>query len=201
MMTLWERAVNKIQRKKNSGAAALVRKQLKNRDFSVISQNCIGGVFYSDMKMQFLSPTIDLYFSTSDFLKFVCHMEEYLTMELEMTMGETYPLGHLDDVLIRFMHYGSCEEAKNKWNERKTRINWRKIVVFCTDMEGFNDSDLELWNTIKYPKVLFTAKERYKDIDGAVYYPEYKQDGHVPDLIPKREFYKGGKIVKVVNMT
>lgn len=177
------------------------RKALQGSDFTVISQNCIGGVFYSDMKLQFLSPTVNLYFSTSNFLRFVNHLEEYLTQDLEMHMGENYPMGNLGDIAIHFMHYDSCKEAKDKWEKRKTRINWQRIVVFCTDTEGFTDSDLEQWNLIKYPKVLFTAQERYKDAEGAVYYPQYQTDGKVPDLIPKREFYKDGTLVSTVNQT
>ena len=198
-MNFWKRVFNKIQRRRNRIIANCARKRLKGSDFSVISQNCIGGVFYSDMKLRFLSPTINLFFSTTDFLKFVGNLEAYLAMDLRMKMGEAYPLGYLGDVLIHFMHYESCEEARKKWNERKQRINWQRIVVFCTDMEGFSDFDLAQWNLIKYPKVLFTAKEYYKDIEGAVYYPQYRMNEIVPDLIPKREFYKDGIIVNIIN--
>lgn len=198
-MALWKRVNNRIQREKNSRVARKVRKQLKTSGFSVISQNCIGGVFYSDMQMEFLSPTINLFFPTTDFLRFAGNLEDYLTKDLVIEMGEAYPLGHLGDVLIHFMHYASCEEAKKKWEERKKRINWQKIVVFCTDTEGFTDTDLLLWNAIKYPRVLFTANEQYKTIEGTVFYPQYVKNGKVPDLIPKREFYKDGVIVKVIN--
>ena len=40
-------------------------------EFTIISSNCIGGVIYSDLHRKFLSPTINLFFSAKDFLKFV----------------------------------------------------------------------------------------------------------------------------------
>ena len=38
-------------------------------------------------------------------------------------------IGKIDDVEICFLHYDSIDEAKKKWNRRKKRINWKKIVI------------------------------------------------------------------------
>jgi uncharacterized protein (DUF1919 family) len=138
-----------------------------------------------------------LFVSGSDFVKMVLNLEYYLQQELRMSWGEEYPIGYLDDVTIFFQHYTTCSEAKEKWEKRLKRIHWDKIIIFCTDMEGFTEDDFSEWKKITFPKLLFTAHE-YKD-SSVVYYPEYSADGKVPNLIPKREYYKGGKLVSALN--
>lgn len=115
---LQSRVSGRIQREKNKHMIVRMRKTLKVTDFSVLSQNCIGDVFYHDMGMNFLSPTINAFFKGSDFVKFVQRLEYYMGPELHMTWGEEYPIGYLDDIAIYFMHYSTCEEDKRKWDER-----------------------------------------------------------------------------------
>lgn len=191
------RVRGRLQRKKRDRLIRKMRSQLQNRDLSIISQNCIGGVFYHDMGLQFSSPTINLYFKCPDFVKFVLHLDYYLGQDLNMTWGEEYPIGYLDDIAIYFQHYHTCSEAKKKWEERKLRINRKKIMILSTDMEQFTDETFEQWEKILYPKVLFTATARPGD--GVVYYPEYAREGRVPDLIPARRFYKDEIIINVFN--
>lgn len=178
----------------------LVRKEkskLKVSEISIISQNCISGVFYHDMNIKFLSPTINLYFSCPDFVKFVLHMDYYLSLSPLMKWEEEYPVGYLDDIKINFMHYATCTEAKEKWEERKKRINPDKMVILCTDMEDFNDDVYSAWKTIKYKKLLFTANKKYSE--NAVFFEKYEICHKVKDLIPKREFYKDDAIFKIIN--
>lgn len=194
-----KRAYGKCQRMWREQKIRAVRKELRDRKLSLISQNCIGGVLYHDMDAEFLSPTINLFFNGPDFVKFVLNLKHYLGMELVLSWGETYPIGYLDDVKIHFMHYDTCREAKAAWDRRRERINWDTIVVLCTDMEGFSREVFEQWKGISYPKVLFTANPEFTGELGSVFYPQYQSKGHVPDLIPNREFYKNGTLAKIVN--
>lgn len=188
-----------FQRIKRERLIGKVKSKLKNKQFSIISQNCIGGVFYHDMGIKFLSPTINLYFEQPDFVRFVLEIEKYLSMELLMEWGEEYPVGRLGDITIHFMHYESCTEAEKSWNKRKERVNLNKIIVLSTDMEGFDDTVFEMWNQIMYPKVLFTAHKEYIQEKSSVYFSKYEVFNQVLDLIPKREFYKKNILVDVVN--
>lgn len=43
------------------------RFRLKNKDFSIISRNCIGGVMYHDLGLKCTSPTVNLFFYPDDF--------------------------------------------------------------------------------------------------------------------------------------
>lgn len=47
------------------------RDNLKTKDFTILSQNQIGGMIYNDMKQTQLSPTIDTIISSTDFIKFM----------------------------------------------------------------------------------------------------------------------------------
>lgn len=186
-------------RKHRDALAAQMKTQLRERDFSIISQNCIGGVLYHDMGLPFLSPTVNLYFTAPDFVRFVLNLEHYLDIEPVMTWDETYPVGYLDDIAIHFMHYETCAEARQAWNRRKVRINKEKILILCTDMEEFTEEIFAQWQMIAYPKILYTANASFAGHPDTVFYPQYEYAGHVPDLIPKREFYRDGKVTALLN--
>lgn len=166
---------------------------------SFISQNCIGGVLYHDLGLQFLSPTVNVFIPEPGFVKLVRDLRYYMEQELVMRWGEEYPIGMLDDVEVHFMHYETCKEAKEAWEKRKARINWDKIFVIATDRNGFDDAIFEEWKKISYPKILFTAQKKYASEADSVYFPGYEGNGFVPDLIPNREFYKDGILVNKVN--
>ena len=74
-----------------------------------------------------------------------------------------------------------------------------KIVILATDRNGFDDELFEKWKHITYPKVLFTSQKRYSEEVDSVYFPEYEETGFVPDLIPKREFYRDNILINTVN--
>ena len=60
------------------------RKTLRKRDVTLITNNCIGGIIYHDMHLQFLSPTINLYFDNEEFIRFSTHLEYYLSLSLQI---------------------------------------------------------------------------------------------------------------------
>lgn len=192
-----KRVKNRLLRGKRNACICHQRKQLQTKNVSVISQNCIGGVFYHDMQQQFMSPTVNLFFTAEEFVRFALDLPRYLSAEPEMHWDEEYPVARLEDVTVRFMHYETCKEAKEAWCRRKARIRWDKIVVLCSDMEGFDDGVFAQWKRIPYPKVLFTANETYAQEPGSVYYPEYEKT--VQDLIPERKFYRSGVLLDTVN--
>lgn len=150
-------------------------------DFSIISCNCIGGLLYHDLNMQFKSPTVNLYISSPDFVKFCLDLERYISYDVEkVESDEKFPVGKIGDVTLNFMHYADFEDAKYKWNERKARINFDKIFVIMTDRDGYTDELLDKFDKIPYPKVLFSHKiiER----DDAVYVKRDRKRKECRDL-------------------
>jgi uncharacterized protein (DUF1919 family) len=65
--------------------------QLKNYDFSIISNTCIGSVISSDLGLRFLSPTVNLYIKPSDFVTFLQNIDFYLSQELSQVYGGPPP--------------------------------------------------------------------------------------------------------------
>ena len=176
-----------------------LRKKLTAERFSLICQNCIGGVFYHEMGMQFLSPTINLFIREPDFIRFVSRLEDYLKEELVMSWEEEYPVGILRDVRIDFMHYDTCTQAKVDWERRKSRILKNRIVVMATDRNGFDGECFEQWKCLPYKKILFTANPAYAKEDGSVYYPECEKDGFVDNIIDRKAFYRHDTIFRIIN--
>ena len=43
--------------------------ELDNKDFTIISNNCWGGMIYESYGMQKLSPTVGLFFMSEDYIK------------------------------------------------------------------------------------------------------------------------------------
>ena len=159
--------------------------------------NCIGGIVYHDCKARFLTPTIDLYFTPSDFLRFVRDLDYYLKQTPVIEMGEKFPIGTLGDIKIYFMHYHSVEEALNKWEERKKRINRNKIFVIMVERDGFTKEDYEFFQKVSYPKLLFTKTKEYNG-ENSLYMPKYKNQEQVPDIIPGRYMYSKMKLIKAI---
>ena len=194
-----ERVRNKIQAWKNRRQICSSRKKLHKAGLTIISQNCIGGVFSHDMGLEFRSPTVNLFIPAADFIKFVNNLEHYLAAELELRWGEEYPVGKVDDVELHFVHYETCQQAAEAWERRKKRVDLSKVLVLSTDRDGFDEAVFEQWKTISYPKLLFTARKEYANHPDALYFPKYEELGCVPDLIPKREFYKGHMLCQKAN--
>ena len=149
------------------------RKRNKNRDFTLIARDCVGGVLYHQLGLKFLSPTINLFFSPEDFNYFCLNLKEYISGELVefKDSGVTYPVGllhpvkgsKLKPIRVDFMHFETFEAAKEKWMERKLRINWDNIYVvstFCYPLETktFSKEIVEKWNKIRYKKVVLVDK-------------------------------------------
>ncbi len=54
------------------------RKRLKNKNFTVLSNNCVGGVILHELGERFNSPTVNLFFKAEDYLKFLENLDYYL---------------------------------------------------------------------------------------------------------------------------
>lgn len=175
----------------------IVKRKLDLSDVSIISMNCVGGILYHDCQSRFLSPTIDLYFYPTDFIKFVNNIDYYLSLTPQVSVGQDYPVGILDDIKIFFMHYSSCEEALTKWEERKNRINIKKIFVIMIERDGFTKQDFNNFKKIKFPKFLFTKTKEY-EFNDSIYMSQFKDMEEIPDIIQGRYMYSKMKLVKAI---
>ena len=183
------------------------RQKLRNTDFTILSNTCIGGVISHDMGLQFLSPTVNLYMRPEDFVKFMSNLEHYLSAELVETVNPApYPVGKLDDLVLYLKHYSSFEEAKEKWDERKKRINYKNIYVMMTDRDfippgrerwACGREVLEEFSRLPYRKVCFTG-ERYPDLKCCRQVAKNK-DGNCVNIITDIVSYSGKRLYQYAN--
>ena len=138
----------------------VLKKRIKNKDFSLICNCCIAGTFYHNLKMEFLSPTIGLSIDNKSFIKFVKNLKYYLSLELieETNNLENCPVGYLGDIKIVFRHYKSFSEASDAWNRRKTRINFSNIYIVMRDLVENNVTVNDAEDLSQYCKNLIIFK-------------------------------------------
>ena len=156
------------------------RIKLKNKYPTIISSNCNGGMILHDLGLRFNTPTINLYFESADYIKFVSDLDKYLLLELtEIKSDKPYPVGKLGDIFVYFMHYSSFEDAKEKWNERKRRVNKDNLFLMYTDKNGCTEDHLKAFEALPYEhKVVFTHTPR-PEIKSSYYIKGFEDDGEV----------------------
>jgi len=143
----------------------------KNTNPTIVCNNCIAGIIYHNLGLKFSSPTVNLFFK-EDYVEFAKNFEYYSKCELIETKigGVEYPVGKLvpnDEehipITVHFRHYKSFEEAKNKWFERYSRVDFNNLFFIYEFYDDIYDEELLYeFEKIPYNKVILT----HKKIDG-----------------------------------
>lgn len=148
-----------------------LRKQLTNRNFSIIASNCNGGCILHDLDMRFNSPFVNLWIKPKDFIKMLKDIPYYMSKELVFTTEEgiDYPIGLLEDLRVYFQHYKSVRDAKAKWATRVKRINYSNLFIMFSDRDGCKESDLKEFDQLPYKNKVVFVNKQYPDISSAFY--------------------------------
>lgn len=132
------------------------RVRLKNKCFSLICNNCAGGVVCHDLGIRFNTPTVNLLIPPNDYIIFLRNLHEALDREIteERNNDESYPVGVItldskQSVHIHFVHYSSFQNAKDKWEKRVKRIQQDNLFVLFE--MGFSTSDELIEQFISLP--------------------------------------------------
>ncbi len=170
------------------------RKRITNTDFTIISNNCWGGGVYEDLGLPYKTPTVGLFFFAPCYLKFIRNIDEYIKMDLEfidiskydkanqLKSKHHYPVGLLGvDIEIHFLHYKTKEEAAEKWNRRKVRINFDNLFIAFSDSEGYDLNELHKFDSIPFPKVFFSA-QKIKGISSLIWLRKFSNQKHIGDI-------------------
>lgn len=155
--------------KKRSRFRKKLRSRLTNENFSLITNNCDGGVIYNHLGLKFLSPTVNLYIKDDDYVLFCENLSEFLTKgELREIKSEfDYPVGELTCekgvVKIYFMHYNNFEEAEQKWFERVKRVNYDNLYFLYEVTDEVNENLIKRFSEIKVgEKAIITTNSKVK---------------------------------------
>jgi len=124
---------------------------------TIICSTCIGGMISHNLGLKFMSPTVNIWMIPSDLVKFVSDLDRYLNAKIEFKKSDDYPVGKLLDITVYFQHYTSNEEAENKWNERKTRID-RENLYIITDDKRLSEEEIEKLKKVNCKRlIIFTV--------------------------------------------
>ena len=172
------------------------QKKIVNKDFTLLSNHCWGGGIYEELGLPYTTPLVGLYFYGPCYLKFLQNLEYNLSCDLSFVAVSKYdiandsresstikyPIGVIGEIEIHFLHYHSEQEALNKWNRRKARVNLKNLFVEMSENEYV---DLEIMKGfLKLPfknKIILSSKD-YKDIDNLIYLPLTESMENVGDL-------------------
>lgn len=176
-------------------------KKIKNKNLTIISNNCWGGIFYRNNNLEYLSPTLGMFFMADEYIKFIYEMKKYISAEINFVSIEDSKyceylkmikydglIAKILDLEICFLHYDSEVEAREKWNRRKERINWDNILF------KFNDQNLCTYDNLKKfeefeakNKICFTAK-KYPQLD-TIQIKQFEKYNYVLDDIKSYKKY------------
>lgn len=176
-----------------------VKRSIKNKNFSIISNNCWAGRAYQYLDMPYLSPTAGLYFFAPDYIKFVSDLRRYLDTPLRFINPEESkyyeeikkrnqtdkPIGILDDVEIVFLHYKTKEEAEEKWNRRKARVNYDNIILKFSRMNLCTEKEIEQFDALPFKNKFVLNNRLPLRFESEVYWDEdWNEEGIIRDTIP-----------------
>lgn len=122
-----------------------------------------------------------------DFLKMLHDLKRYMSLELKEVFedGITFPIGELKDIRVYFMHYSSFDEAREKWNKRRDRINYDNLFILFTNRDNCTYADLKDFDSLPYNKVVFTHKP-FPELQSAVYIHGFENEVMVGDCFEFR---------------
>lgn len=145
------------------------RKHNKQTDVTFVSQNCVGGVLYHMLGLEFKSPTVNMFIEDENFVKLAENPKHYFSVDAEPYEEKhidendsslCYPVIRVDDILLCCQHYANCEDAVNSWNKRRKRVNYEKLYVIAAGWNLHERKELvERISNLPYPAVIFTTED------------------------------------------
>ena len=167
------------------------KKILKNQGFTIIASDCIGGVLYHDLGMEFFSPTINMFFSASDYIKFLSDMPGYIEAEMEdiTQTKDEWPVARLKDITLQLVHYKSVQEAQDAWSRRAKRINYDNMYIVFSDRNGFSEDDIKAFTKMNYKNmVCFVSKKDLADRYNKCFFIDKKDPNNDSQVYPLMGF-------------
>ena len=172
------------------------KKNINDDSFSIISNNCWAGIVYQRYGLPYSSPTAGLYFFADDYIRMLSKLEYYMSIPMKIIPieesehkeiilhrhHEIFPIGKIDDVEVVFRHYSTPEEAIEKWERRKTRINYDNLIIKFSNMNLCSDELLRIFISLPFEiKFAFVTKRNNVNDKCLICYNEYAEMDYIPD--------------------
>ena len=214
--TILEKSIRRVKQFFVPYLSSYHRKRINNTDFTIISNNCWGGLCYEYFGLPKNSPTIGAYFFSKDYVKFVSNLNYYLNMQIEIIPAsmsknadvliernqKDIPVGVLDDVEIIFLHYRDPKTAKEKWIRRCQRVNYNNLIFKFSNMGKCSREDIKQFMSLKADKKFMFSATSFPEYDSIIIVPG-NEDGSVNNdtfywnkYIDVYELINSGRIVQ-----
>lgn len=168
----------------------LLKINVKNKQFSIFSNDCYGGEVYRWMQLEYNTPFVGLMLMAPCYVKFLENPHFYFEQPLMFTDKSRYekintfrkdkgcyPIGLIDDIEIHFLHYATATEASEKWSRRKTRVNWDNLLIkFSMDKDYATEQLLEKFAGLNYKRKLSISKNKYDWFAANIVIKKYSDD-------------------------
>lgn len=148
--------------------AKILRRKLHTKEFTLITQNCIGGVLYHMFGLPFQSPTINMFIEDENFVKLAETPEHYLKSKPvpvsdcyvdPIDNNIQYPVIGIDDIRLCCLHYKNCDEAIEQWKRRCERVQFDKLFIVANTWNLHDNEDLiKRIDDLKDPHIIFDDK-------------------------------------------
>jgi uncharacterized protein (DUF1919 family) len=103
--------------------------------------------------------------------------------------GMNYPIGKLGELELHFVHYKNINEAKEKWNERRIRINYDNLFIMMTDNDGCSEETIKRFEKLPYRNKVFYTKKNYKQYEYTHYIKGFEDQICLGDITMYRNIF------------
>jgi uncharacterized protein (DUF1919 family) len=178
---------------RNRIGARINRIGTRYADFSIISNDCWGGAVYQDFGLEYRTPFVGLYLMAPCFVQLVSDLQGHLGASLEFVARSRYPevneyrarqtsphpIGLLNgQIEIQFLHYRSPQEAREKWERRCRRLNFKRLAIkLSADKDGCTSELVNRFTRLPLQRKLVLTAKAYRGVECAVHVRDYTIDG------------------------
>lgn len=180
---------------------------LKNKNFTIISDNCWGWFVYKYFWLEYQSPFVGLFlfpncyirllenfdYLVSQDLIFIEPSESIYFTKLKKWGTAWYPIWLLGSVELHFLHYNSKKDAFEKWNRRKKRINYNNLLVKFSEGEEDLPELVKRFEKLSFVNKVCFSKQQYS-YKSVLKFPISKK------LDWKSEWYFSKKVIWLKNI-
>lgn len=168
------------------------RKRLKNDDFCIVANDCWGAEVYRYLGLPYNTPFVGLYLMAPCYISFLKKIEFNMNSELtfiekskykevndyKKIHGKDFPTGSINGIEIQFLHYQSTDDAYEKWNRRRDRMNWNNLFVKFDASKDLATLELAAsFDLLSFNNKLCLSDIRLDNIKSNVYCTSWEVDG------------------------
>jgi len=167
----------------------------KENIVTIIANDCWGGQFYKHFDLPYSTPFVGLYLYAPCYIDFVSNFSFHLgskdikqiykskyieANEYRSLKNLTYPIGLLDNKIeIHFLHYKNWNDAIEKWELRKSRVNFENLAFKFDGSKDLATPELVRdFSSLNFFRKIVLMQGNNDEIDGIrVFLKNWQLDG------------------------